>query len=146
MGLEALAGHLVPEDAALRAAVREGADALVAAVAKIGKVVLTAPADGKARPQRGVVPRGCPARASRRTSRAVRRRAGRGAAHAATPPSQSLWANVDPHIGAVGSPMPQRRLAGASVPGAARLGLPPEPAPPRRGRRRARRTRPARSR
>lgn len=51
VGLEALLGHLAPDDAALRAAVKEGADALGAEVAKIGTIVLSGAPDAKARPR-----------------------------------------------------------------------------------------------
>lgn len=49
MGLEALAGHLAPQDDVLRGAVERGAAALGAAVAKLGQENLNQPVDGQAR-------------------------------------------------------------------------------------------------
>jgi hypothetical protein len=148
VGLEALAGHLAPEDAALRAAVREGADALAAAVAKIGKVVLTAPADSKARHQR---PR---CRAGALVPWPARHGVAhpwRGAVRGATPRTPPhLLRKASASMGACTHrrwlPLAPAAPGGCVVPGAAQLERPQEPAPPRRARRRVRRTRPARSR
>lgn len=49
MGLEALVGHLAPRDDSLRGAVEQGAQALEAAVARLGQENLNQPADGQAR-------------------------------------------------------------------------------------------------
>ena len=49
VGLEALVGHLAPGDAALQGAVEQGAEALEAAVARLGQDNLNLPADGQAR-------------------------------------------------------------------------------------------------